>query len=177
MSFFSKSGKFVCRTAAIALLSLLASSCQWIYDDVEEADIIGTPQQYINITISVSADNIPATRAPHGGEYDGDENEQGIDTRENEVKKITLIFYQDNTGINTNDDNAEVSFVKTYSVDRVDDYPYSHTHTHTTPEPQGYAAKEIIYSTGDQKMEGQASGMVLPWPPSRSLCRWLQVKR
>ena len=138
------------RLCLLLLLLPTLCACQWMKEDFD--DEMANATRYINITISVSADHNSATRAPLGGEY-GDGDELGIDTRENYVEKITLIFYQDNTGINTSDNNAEVSFVKTYSVQRVDDYPYSHTHIHTTPEPTGYADKEIIYTTGDQKLE------------------------
>lgn len=117
-------------------------------------DEMANATRYINITISVSADNIPATRAPQGGEY-GDGYEKSTKYRENEVEKITLIFYQDNTGINTNSDNAKVVCVKTYEVHPIEpgDLPNTFVHTHKTTEPDGYADTEIYYSTGDQKLE------------------------
>ena len=142
------------RLCLLLLLLPALAACQWMTEDYDEDDWanMGFPQ-YINITVSVTAGNNPFTRAyPNGGEY-GDGVELGIEERENYVEKITVIFYQDNTGINTTDGDAEVSFVKTYDVHRAsaDDYPY--THTHDSDEPVGYAEKEIIYTTGEQKLE------------------------
>ena len=83
MLLLSQSVKFIRQAAALLLLSLLATSCQWVmgdYEDEETADS-NTPQ-YINITISVSNGSNPITRAnPTGGEY-GDGTEKGND-REN----------------------------------------------------------------------------------------------
>ncbi len=142
------------RLCLLLLLLPALAACQWMTEDYDDDDWanLGFPQ-YINITVSVTAGNNPFTRAyPNGGEY-GDGVELGIEERENYVEKITVIFYQDNTGINTTDGDAEVSFVKTYDVHRAsaDDYPY--THTHDSDEPAGYAEKEIIYTTGEQKLE------------------------
>ena len=107
--------KFICKAAAFMLLPLLASSCQWMTEDDDCETDISTARQYINITISVSADNKPITRAPLGGEY-GDGTEMGND-RENLVNNITLIFYEDvSGGINTTSGDAAVACVKTYIV-------------------------------------------------------------
>lgn len=157
MSIRSMSIGFLFRTAAVMLLTLLACSCQLIMgDDDCEADIIGTANQYINITISVSASDSPATRAnPTGGEY-GDGVEKG-DDRENEVSNITLIFFQDNAGVNTTNANTEVLFVKKYNVHEATsaDYPYSHTHKNTEPTT-GYYDNEVVYTTGNQPLKDLA---------------------
>ena len=104
------------QTAALALLPLLAWSCQLVVDDYDcENNIYDDANQYINVTISVSASDSPVTRAtPKGGEY-GDGAEKGIDTRENRVNDITLIFFQDDAGVNTANINTKVLFVKKYS--------------------------------------------------------------
>lgn len=150
----SKYLHFICKAAAIMLLPLLAWSCQWMKEDYNDDDEIvdSSTIEYINISISVSADNNNVTRAPQGGEY-GDGFLQGINNRENAVEKITLIFYQDNAGINTTNNNAEVSFVKTYSVYPTTTFDYPNTHTHKNTEPTGFADQEIIYTTGNQKLE------------------------
>ena len=95
MYIVSKSIKLIRMAAAVVLLPLLAWSCQLVTDDYDcENDILGTANKYINVTISVSASDSPVTRAnPTGGEY-GDGWEKGINTRENKVNNITLIFFQ-----------------------------------------------------------------------------------
>lgn len=143
------------KAAALMLLPLLASSCHWMNEDYdcEETADSRTPQ-YINVTIAVSASDSPVTRAPLGGEY-GDGTEKGIDTRENEVKDITLIFYRDNAGINTTSDDAEVLCVKRYDVrpfEAATDMPSNHTHKNTEPQT-GYYDKEVLYTTGNQRLD------------------------
>ena len=148
MSILSQSVKFIGKAAAIMLLPLLAWSCQWVHDDYDDETTDDNATQYINITISVSADNNPVTRSPQGGEY-GDGAEKGID-REYAVNDVTLIFYQDNSGINTASDDAKVLCVKKYAVrpfDESNDLPNSHSHK--TGET---TAGEVLYTTGKQKL-------------------------
>lgn len=139
-------------TAVFILLPLLACSCQWITDDYEDETADNNATRYINITISVSAGNNSITRAnPNGGEY-GDGPETGSE-RENLVNNITLIFYQDNAGINTTSDQAEVLCVKQYSVHPFTYNDLPNSHTHKTGEPSTVQANEVLYSTGSQKLE------------------------
>ena len=157
MSIVSKSILILRKAAALMLLPLLAWSCQLVTDDFDdETANISNATQYINITISVSASESPVTRAnePKGGEYGDGVVKSEID-RENNVNNITLIFYKDNTGINTASDETEVVSVQRYVVRRMKDNekPSPHT-THKSTEPTGYAAQEILYTTGNQKLEG-----------------------
>lgn len=151
MSILSTSIKFIRQAAVLALLPWLACSCQWITDDYDDEIDIGVAPNYINITISVSAENNASTRAPQGGEY-GDGTEKGID-RENEVSFITLIFYQDNTGINTTSDDAEVLCVKQYAVRPFTEDDLPNSHTHKIGESESVQNNEVLYTTGDQKLE------------------------
>ena len=127
---------------------MLMSSCQWMSEEYDDEIADSSAAQYINITVSVSASNNPVTRAnPTGGEY-GDGPEKG-DDRENEVKNITLIFYQDNAGINTTSDDTKVCCVKKYEV-----YPMDNTGTHTHKEGESAELREmeVLYTTGDQAL-------------------------
>ena len=150
MSIVSKSVQILRMAAAFLLLPLLASSCQWVTDDYDdETADVSNATQYINITISVSASESPVTRAPLGGE-EGDGREKGIDTRENLVEGVTLIFYQDapNTtaGINATAANAAATTIDHavyYTVSRDDDHAYAHPTRHTG---------EVFYTTGDQEL-------------------------
>lgn len=151
MSLLSSSVKFIRKVAAVVLLPLLASSCQLVTDDYDDSDFGSDASQYINITISVSADNIPVTRGPQGGEY-GDGIERGIDPRENKVNDITLIFFKDANGINTTSDEATVMFVKKYDVHEVAPGELPDHHIHKTSEPYSVRSNEILYTTGDQKL-------------------------
>jgi hypothetical protein len=156
MSTLSTSVRFLRKAAALLLLPWLAWSCQVVADgDYEDEIEIGATPNYINITISVSANNNPVTRAnPTGGEY-GDGWEKGKD-RENLVNNITLIFYQDGTGINT-DEEATVACVKRYAVTPMANTG-THNHKETEPEPEtetetGYYDEEVLYTTGNQKLD------------------------
>lgn len=149
----SKYLHFICKAAAIMLLPLLAWSCQWMKEDYDDYDIVdSSAAQYINITISVSTGNNPVTRAnPTGGEY-GDGPETGINN-ENEVNDITLIFYQDDAGINTTSNDAKVVCVKKYNVHPYTDNYYPIGHDHKPGEPYNVQAGEVLYTTGEQKLE------------------------
>ena len=135
MSTLSTSVRFLRKAAALLLLPWLAWSCQVVADgDYEDEIETGATPNYINITISVSANNNPVTRAnptPTGGEY-GDGWEKGKD-RENLVNNITLIFYQDGTGINTDKEEATVACVKRYAVTPMTN---TGTHNHKETEPE-----------------------------------------
>ena len=137
----------------LGVLAILMSSCQWMSEEYDDEIADSSAAQYINITVSVSASNNPVTRAnPRGGEY-GDGPEKGLD-RENEVSSITLIFYQDGGGINlTTNPDAKVIDVKTYAVRPIDE---TGTHTHKTGEPTEFQNLEVLYTTGDQKLEETA---------------------
>ena len=159
MSIVSKSILILRKAAALMLLPLLAWSCQLVTDDFDdETANISNATQYINITISVSASESPFTRAnePKGGEY-GDETEKGSDDPENKVNNITLIFFKDDAGVNTTNTNTEVLYVKKYEVHVAtsDDYPRAHSHKNTEPT-SGYHDKEVVYTTGNQRLEETA---------------------
>lgn len=143
--------KFIRQAVALALLPWLACSCQWITDDYDDEIGIGTSPKYINITISVSAEGNSLTRAPQGGEY-GDDVEKGFD-RENQVNNITLIFYQDDTGINTTSDDAKVLCVKNYAVRPYTEDDLPNVHTHKSGEPSSVQNNEVLYTTGNQKID------------------------
>ena len=147
-SLLSKSIRVLRLAVAVSLLPMLASSCQWMSEEYDDEIADSSAAQYINVTVSVSASNSPVTRAnPTGGEY-GDGPEKG-DDRENEVKNITLIFYQDNAGINTTSDDTKVCCVKKYEV-----YPMDNTGTHTHKEGESAELREmeVLYTTGDQAL-------------------------
>ena len=158
MSLFSKSFKAFYMVVDVALLPMLAS-CQWITEDYDDEISDNSASRYINITVSVSASNEPVTRAnPTGGET-GDGLEKGLE-RENAVDNITLIFYEDNAGINT-DENIKVAFFATYHVEKTDNNPFGHNHNLDDPNVgwtgddnhQESTVNEVIYSTGNQKLE------------------------
>ena len=130
--------KFLRKAAALLLLPLLAWSCQLVTDDYDVALTPDSPN--------------PLTRAnPTGGEY-GDGPETGSE-RENAVTDITLIFYQDNVGINTSNANARVHCVKKYNVHPYDDTYTPNDHSHKDGEPSDVQAGEVLYTTGEQKLD------------------------
>ncbi|MBR2235380.1 MAG: hypothetical protein IKH32_03860 [Prevotella sp.] len=155
-SFKKPSTIFHC--AAAALLLAMLTSCQWMKEDLEDQIADNSASRYINITVSVSASNEAVTRAtPLGGET-GDGLEKGND-RENKVNNITLIFYEDNAGINTTNSGTKVAFFATYPVTEVDNYQGTHEHNLDndnigwTGTYQESDDNEVIYSTGDQLLE------------------------
>ena len=145
----------IVRLLLMALIVLTATTSCYNNDEVE--NVIDTnASNYINVTISVSVSDKAMTRAvPNGGEY-GDATEKGSD-RENEVKNITLIFYKDATGINTESDAATVVSVLRYDVRPMtdSDWPGGKSHIHKGTEPgSDYYANEVLYTTGNQKLKG-----------------------
>ena len=152
MKSLSKSIRSLALAAAALLLPAMLASCQWMKEDFDDEIADSSAARYINITVSVSASNEAVTRAtPQGGEY-GDGWEKGFD-RENEVENITLIFFQDENGVNTTNEDTKVLAVKTFDVHKLtdDDLPSTYGHSHKPTEPtNNYYDKEVIYSTGDQ---------------------------
>lgn len=151
MSIISKFILILRRTVALVLLPLLACSCQLVVDDYDCETDISDARQYINVTISISASETPATRAnPNGGE-NGDGQEKGIDTRENEVDGVTLIFFQDpaNTtaGINATVANAEAT-----TIDCAVYYTVTRDDSHASAHPTGHT-DEVFYTTGDRELD------------------------
>ena len=137
----------------LGVLAMLMSSCQWMSEEYDDEIADSSAAQYINITVSVSASNNPVTRAnPTGGEY-GDGPEKG-DDRENEVKNITLIFYQDDNGINTNSLDTEVVEVLSYDVHEYTDSDRPKGHDHKAGEPTDVQTNEVLYTTGDKELRG-----------------------
>ena len=145
------------RLMLTALMVLSATTSCYNYSGDDDLDLmdVGTAANYINITISVRAGQYLATRGlPNGGE-DGDGREKGIDTRENEVEGVTLIFYQDaaNTtaGVNASADNAAtttIDYAVYYGVTRDDSHAFTHPTGHTD---------EVFYTTGDKKLTAPLS--------------------
>ncbi|MBR2238081.1 MAG: hypothetical protein IJ887_09465 [Prevotella sp.] len=142
----SQSFKFIRKATALMLLPLLAWSCQLVTEDYDCESDISDANQYINIIISVSADNNSATRAnPNGGE-EGDGREKGIVTRENEVDGVTIIFYRNTNGINATPESAQatpIDFVAYYETTLDENY---------TPRTGVHYPDEVYYTTGDQEM-------------------------
>lgn len=127
------------------LLLLPLASCNTSGDDEWQAS--SNAVSYINITLSVSAGTEQLTRSntPTGGE-EGDGRENGIDTRENEVEGVTVIFYQNANGINATAESAAATtmdFVAYYETTRDDSY---------TPRTGSHYPGEIFYTTGEQEL-------------------------
>jgi hypothetical protein len=130
----------------MALIVLSAATSCYDYD---KQDVISeTPVNYINVTLTVSASSAPMTRAntPLGGE-DGDGREQGIETRENEVEGVTLIFYRNNAGINASAESAAstpIDFVAYYTTTLVGDVSDRYS-------------GELRYTTGERELKAPLS--------------------
>lgn len=127
------------------LLLLPLASCSTSGDDEWQAGADAV--SYINITLSVSAGTEQMTRAntPAGGE-EGDGLENGIDTRENEVDGVTVIFYQNAAGINATPESAAATtmdFVAYYTTTRDNTY---------TPKTGKHYPGEIYYTTGEHEL-------------------------
>ena len=133
---------------ALACLMML-TACQF-EDEHECPDPNMSAESYINLTIAVNTDNQSHTRAPLGGE-NGDGREAGF-ARENQVTGITLILYEDATGINTSG-NPALSFVQYYPTTLVS---RDNAGTEKTGDNDHDADKsdldEAYYTTGDQRV-------------------------
>lgn len=142
----------IVRLLLMALLVLPAlTSC---YDVGDECEVLQNSDNvnYINVTVAVSTSNSAMTRAnrPQGGE-NGDGREKGIETRENEVDGVTLIFFRDREGsvgtpgINATNSNAEstiIDYVNYYEVHLDENY---HNNGNCIPG-------EVHYTTDDQPL-------------------------
>ena len=139
----------IVRLLLMALVVLSATTSCYNYDRPEvEMTEMAPASRYINITVAVSTSDQRVTRAPQGGEY-GDGAEMGS-TAENKVRNITLIFYEDATGVNTSSDDARVACVKSYAVTPVS---YSGYHEHKEGETNDVKTNEVLYTTGDQRLD------------------------
>lgn len=136
-------------------ITLLLTACQF-EDDQDCPDNNNVSASYINLTIAVSNGNQRGTRAgemPASGE-DGDGREAGFE-RENAVTGITLILYQDNTGINTTiteSNNPVLEFIRYYPVSRVDNTMANQgTHYNAGTGDGNHSSQiEAAYTTGPQ---------------------------
>lgn len=110
-------------------------------DGGQQADV----RQYINLSVTVSGGHT-ATRAgeqPAAGE-NGDGREAGLE-RENTVSGITVLFYQDDKGINTTE-NPTVDFVAYYETTLVSRETAGSNYTDKIDE--------AVYTTGDRLVSG-----------------------
>ena len=136
-------------TLRLLLMALIVLSAATSCYDYDKQDVISeTPVNYINVTLTVSASSAPMTRAntPLGGE-DGDGREQGIETRENEVEGVTLIFYRNNAGINASAESAAstpIDFVAYYTTTLVGDVSDRYS-------------GELRYTTGERELKAPLS--------------------
>ena len=141
----------IVRLLLMALVVLSATTSCYNYDRPEvEMTEMAPASRYINITVAVSTSDQRVTRAPLGGEY-GDGPEKGSEA-ENKVNNITLIFYEDATGVNTSSDDARVACVKSYVVTPVSNYQPS-DHQHKEGETNDVKTNEVLYTTGDQRLD------------------------
>lgn len=131
-----------------ALAAPLLMSC-YNYDHEEVEMMADASEKYINLTIAVSAESQGKTRAPLGGE-NGDGREAGFQ-RENMVSGITLILYEDATGINTTA-NPTLAFVKYYPTTLISYDAAGSPQTETThySGADKNDLDEAYYTTGDQ---------------------------
>lgn len=101
--------------------------------DVDNQQNVGNI--YVNFAISVTNGNSGMRAATPEGDEDGDGREAGFE-RENTISGITVILYQDGTGINT---------TANPTLDLVRYFPVSERATGTTPI-------EVTYTTGQQPL-------------------------
>lgn len=99
------------------MVAMLLTACTAVTEDTDVAEP-NVSKRFINLSIAVTNNNGAVTRGtPLGGE-DGNGREAGF-SRENAVTGITLILYQDATGLNTTADPT-IDFVAYYPVSRTD---------------------------------------------------------
>ena len=105
--------------------------------DVDNQQNVGNI--YVNFAISVANGNSGMRAATPEGDEDGDGREAGFE-RENTISGITVILYQDATGINTEADPT---------LDLVRYFPVSERATGTMSDPKPI---EVTYTTGQQPL-------------------------
>ena len=145
MSVLSTSVKYIRKAAALMLLSLLASSCQWIADDYDDETVDITSNNYIQLTLHVRTSTAVTRANPTGGE-DGDGRERGIETRENEVEGVTLIFYQNAAGINATVESAAATPI---------DFVAYYDNMELVGDAYDRYSGELCYTTGERKLDAK----------------------
>ena len=131
----------------VATLLQGLSSCY----DYSKEEPMGSPLSpgmvsYINLTVSVRGSGSVTRGTPLGGE-DGDGREKGIDTRENVVEGVTIVFFRNDAGINATDASAAatpIDFVAYYPTQRDDSY---------RPRTGTHYPDEVYYTTGEQVLD------------------------
>lgn len=125
----------------IFTFAILLTACQFEDDQECPGENDNVKANYINLTIAVSNGEARGTRAgePLGGE-NGDGREAGFE-RENTVTGITLVLYQDGTGINTSA-NPTLDFVRYF--------PVTLESRDTQGTDKSPKKDEARYTTGDQ---------------------------
>ena len=141
MSIFAKTRPIRHLLAAVLLLPLLCACSSGNDDDSDAPEYpADATEKYISLSIVVSTGNESTTRAPLGGE-NGDGREAGFE-RENKVTGITLMFYRDRAGINTDEETT---------IDFIGYFPVSEDSREKAGTQFGDAKKdEVRYSTGPQ---------------------------
>ena len=134
------------RLMMTVLAALLLVGCTAVTDGYEEELVPEVSHSYVNLTIAVANNGAITRGTPLGGE-EGNGREAGFD-RENAVTGITLMLYQDATGINTTA-NPVIDFVAFYPVSR------------TTKDAD--ARIEATYETGDQLVPHNAIDFTKPY--------------
>lgn len=128
------------RLIYIGMMAMLLTACTAVTEDTDVAEP-NVSKRFINLSIAVTNNNGAVTRGtPLGGE-NGNGREAGF-SRENAVTGITLILYQDNTGLNTTAD-PKIDFVAYYPVSRLGDPA-------TAGTPYTEKTAEAVYQTGNQ---------------------------
>ena len=132
----------IVRLLLIAFTVLSATTSCYDYNQIEIVDC-SDADNYINVTVTVSASTGPQTRAPQGGE-NGDGRESGIETRETAVSGVTLIFFQQSAGINASEEAAQSA--------TIDYTAYYGVYVDTNPQTDNCIPGEVCYTTGDQQL-------------------------
>lgn len=139
--------RHIVRLLLMVLMVLSVTTSCYDYDSYSVTSENPDNNNWINVTVTVSTSNTPKTRAvePQGGE-EGDGREAGIETRENAVTGVTLIFFRHADGINASAAEAAsttIDYAVYYTVSRDDDY---------TPTTGTHIPGEVYYTTGDQEL-------------------------
>lgn len=136
----------IVRLLLMALIVLPAITSCYNYDDMENVNGSDV-SNYINVTLAVSTSS-STTRAniPQGGE-DGDGREKGIDTRENAVDGVTLIFYQDVANI-----NATPAVAAATKIDHAVYYTVELAPVDYVPRYGTHYPDEVYYTTGKREL-------------------------
>jgi len=137
------------------LAAPLLMSC-YSYDH-EEVEMVNASEKYINLRISVSTEGKTRAGEIPADDFNGDGREAGFE-RENAITGVTVIFYQQASGINASAVDADAT-----TIDYCAYYPVMLDSRHAQGTDESPHKDEAVYTTGNRSIKGTPLDVTKPY--------------